>query len=159
MNIDFALRELHRCEHTLARALSAVAARHTGDHEIHHTALDLVEWSENHLRELAAAGDRYGLDLDTAPRTEPLTSPIHAELSELLGHRPEPALVLLMDLRYLHQITAGVSVDWEMLAQGAQAIKDQDLLALTQHCHPQTLRQLRWSNAMLKSLAPQVLAT
>ncbi len=159
MNIDVALRELHRSEHTLARALSAVAARHVGDHEIHHTALDLVAWSENHLRELAAAGDRYELALNPAPRTEPLTSPRHAELSELLGHRPEPGLVLLMDLRYLHQITAGVSVDWEMLAQGAQAVKDLDLLALTSRCHPQTLRQLRWSNAMLKALAPQILAS
>ncbi len=89
-------------------------------------------------------------DLDAAPRTEPLTSPIQAKLSELLGHRPEPVLVLLMELRRLHRVTAGVSADWELLAQGAQAVKDQDLLTLSERCHPQTLRQLRWSNAMLK---------
>lgn len=159
MKINLALRELHRSEHTLALSLAAVAARHATEHEIHHVAYDLAEWSRTHLRELAAAATRYDLDLNAAPRTVPLTSPIQAKLSELLGHRPEPALVLLMDLRRLHRVTAGVSVDWELLAQGAQAVKDQDLLALTARCHPQTLRQLRWSNAMIKVLAPQVLAS
>lgn len=159
MKIDLALQELHRSEHALARTLSAVAARHVVDREIHHVAYDLAGWSQYHLHELAAAGSRYGLDLDAAPPTAPLTSPLQAELSELLGDRPEPALVLLMDLRHLHRVTAGVSLDWEMLAQGAQAVKDQDLLALTSRCHPQTLRQLRWSNAMLKSLAPQILSS
>jgi hypothetical protein len=32
----------------------------------------------------------------------------------------------------------------------AQALKDDELLGLTKECHPQTLRQLRWSNAALK---------
>lgn len=159
MKINLALRELHRSERTLALSLAAVAARHVTEHEIHHVAYDLAEWSRDHLCELAAVGIRYGLDLHAAPRTVPLTSPIQGKLSELLGHRPEPALVLLMDLRRVHRVTAGVSVDWELLAQGAQAVKDQDLLALTARCHPQTLRQLRWSNAMLKVLAPQVLAS
>ena len=53
---------------------------------------------------------------------------------------------------------AGVSLDWELLAQGAQAIKDDELLALSKQCHPQTLRQMRWANAMLKELSPQALA-
>ena len=159
MKIDLALRELHRSEHKLALTLSTLAARHKSDHEIHHVALDLASWSEDHLRELAAAGTRYGLDLNAAPRTEALTTPVQEKLSELLGRRPEPALMLLMDLRHLHRVAAGVSVDWELLAQGAQAVTDPELLALTQRCHPQTLRQLRWANAMLKVLAPQVLAS
>nr|WP_271209752.1 hypothetical protein [Rhodococcus wratislaviensis]GLK34499.1 hypothetical protein GCM10017611_13470 [Rhodococcus wratislaviensis] len=159
MKIDFALRELHRSEHKLALTLSALAARHNTDHEIHHVALDLADWSNNHLRELAAAGTPYGIDLNATPRTAALTTPVQEKLSELLGHRPEPALLLLMDLRHLHRVAAGVSVDWELLAQGAQAVTDQDLLALTQRCHPQTLRQLRWANAMLEVLAPQVLAS
>ncbi|XVS61012.1 hypothetical protein ACQPYE_22170 [Actinosynnema sp. CA-299493] len=53
---------------------------------------------------------------------------------------------------------AGVSLDWELLAQGAQAVRDTELLTLAQRCHPQTLRQMRWANAMLKTLSPQVLA-
>jgi hypothetical protein len=45
----------------------------------------------------------------------------------------------------------------ELLAQGAQAAKDTELLALASRCHPDTLRQMRWANTMLKSLSPQTL--
>jgi hypothetical protein len=51
-----------------------------------------------------------------------------------------------------------VSVDWELLAQGAQAAREPELLDLAAQCHPGTLRQLRWTNAMLKVLSPQILA-
>jgi hypothetical protein len=54
---------------------------------------------------------------------------------------------------------AGVSLDWELLAQGAQAVKDPDLLAVAQRFHPRRLRQLTWTNAMLKILSPQILAS
>ena len=33
-----------------------------------------------------------------------------------------------------------------------------DLLALASSCHPQTLRQIRWANTMIKTLSPQVLS-
>jgi hypothetical protein len=56
-------------------------------------------------------------------------------------------------------MAAGVSLDWELLAQGAQAAKDDALLTMTSHRHPQTLRQMRWANAMLKELSPQTLTT
>lgn len=36
--------------------------------------------------------------------------------------------------------------------------KDDELLELTKRCHPQTLRQMRWANAMLKELSPQALS-
>ncbi|WP_434449984.1 molybdopterin-dependent oxidoreductase [Lentzea sp. E54] len=78
---------------------------------------------------------------------------------ELTVHRPEPGLLLLADLRRLHRKAAGVSPDWELLAQGAQAAKKTDLLALAERCHPETLRQLKWTNATLKVLSPQILVS
>ncbi|MET7998281.1 hypothetical protein ABZU76_46140 [Amycolatopsis sp. NPDC005232] len=42
-----------------------------------------------------------------------------------------------------------MSLDWELLAQGAQVTKDQEMLELASRCHPQTLRQMKWTNAML----------
>jgi hypothetical protein len=45
----------------------------------------------------------------------------------------------------------------ELLGQGAQALKDDKLLELTSRCHPQTLRQMRWANAVLKERTPQAL--
>jgi hypothetical protein len=79
--------------------------------------------------------------------------------SDLMRRRPEPSLLLLADLRRVHRAAAGVSLDWELLAQASQAAKDTELQAACAQCHPQTLRQMRWANAMLKELAPQALTT
>ena len=109
---------------------------------------------------LVEVGRRYGLNLKDDPDEDSgLLSTVRGKASELVGRRPEPGLVLLADLRHLHRVAAGVSLDWELLAQGAQAAKDAELLALAQQCHPQSLRQMRWANAMLKMLSPQVLAS
>lgn len=159
MKLNLAIRELHRSERKLALKLTAIAARHRTDQEIYYTALDLSRWSDHHLSELARAGRRYGLNLDEEPRTEARTEGLQERLATLIGRRPEPALLLLVDLRHLHRIAAGVSLDWELVAQGAQGAKDTELLALTKECHPQSLRQMRWANAMLKTLSPQVLAS
>ena len=79
--------------------------------------------------------------------------------AELVGRHHDPALLLLKDLREIHRKAAGVSLDWEILAQTAQALKDDELLALSKTCHPQTLRQLRWANAMLKAHSAQIMVT
>jgi hypothetical protein len=92
------------------------------------------------------------------PHTE-LLAPLRETFSVLTGRTSAPGMLLLADLRRLHRMAAGVSLDWELLAQGAQAVKDGDLVELTERCHPETLRQLKWTNAMLKVLSPQVLAS
>lgn len=159
MKLDLAIRELHRSERKLALDLTTLAARHKADHEVYYVARDIAGWSTEHVQRPARAGHRYGLDLDSEPRTEPRIAHVQERLSTLLGGRSEPALLLLIDLRHLHRVAAGVSLDWELLAQGAQAIKDTDLLELAERCHPETLRQMRWANSMLKRLAPQILAS
>jgi hypothetical protein len=157
VKLDLVLRELHRAEKALAKDLLRVSDRHHAEHEIHHVARDLAGWSRTHVRELADAARRYDLNLTDPPPED--GGPLRTKLSELLGRRAEPGLLLLADLRRLHRKTAGVSLDWELLAQGAQAVKDTDLLELTQRCHPRTLRQLTWSNSMLKTLSPQIIAS
>jgi hypothetical protein len=160
VKLNLALRELHRSEQDLAADLLKVADWHKVDHEIYHVARDLARWSQQHVHELAEVGQRYGLDLKDNPQQDSgLLATVRGKTSELTGRRPEPGLLLLADLRHLHRVAAGVSLDWELLAQGAQAAKDSDLLALAQRCHPQSLRQMRWANAMLKVLSPQILAS
>ncbi|MCV7154400.1 hypothetical protein [Mycolicibacterium pyrenivorans] len=157
--IGLALRELHRSELRLTRSLEAIAARHHNDHAICHVATDLAQWSREHVALVSETGDRYGVRLRAHPRTAAVTESAQRWISDRLGRRPEPALLLLADLRRLHRLAAGVSLDWELLAQGAQAVKDPHLLAVAQRCHPQALRQMRWANAMLKELSPQALAS
>ena len=160
MKLHLALRELHRSENSLAADLLKVADRHKVDHEVHHVARDLARWSQQHVHELAEIGERYGVRLKDDPCDDSgLLAAVRSKASELVGGRPEPGLLLLADLRHLHRVAAGVSLDWELLGQGAQAAKDSELLALTTRCHPQSLRQMRWTNAMLKTLSPQVLAS
>ncbi|MFF5987369.1 hypothetical protein [Prauserella flavalba] len=151
MTLRPVLRQLYRSESSLAAALRTLARRHAAEHEVHHVARDLARWSEEHLAELAATGERRGLRLGEAAPTGP--HPLVARDDQLPGDG------LLTDLRELHREIAGVSVDWELLAQGAQAARDSELLQFASRCHPRTLRQLRWSNAMLKVLSPQLLTS
>jgi hypothetical protein len=157
MKLKLAIRELHRSERKLAHQLNVVAARHHSDQDVCHLAHDMAGWSQNHVTQLAQHGRHYGLRLSADPRTGAITGLLQSRMSGLLRHRPEPALMLLADLRRVHRLAAGVSLDWELLAQGAQAAKNSELLSLTSRCHPETLRQMRWANAMLKELSPQVM--
>ena len=160
MRLGLALEELHRSENHLAHQLLAVAERHKADHEIFHVGRDLATWSQDHVRRLATFGDRYGVRLDPEPAGEPaLLARVSEAVSDRLGRRSAPALLLLRDLRSVFTHASGVHADWEMVAQVAQAIRDTDLLALAQRCHPQTLRQAKWANSRIKESATQILVT
>jgi len=154
------LRELHRSETSLARTLLAVADRHRADHEIFHVARDVAGWSQEHVRRLADAGRDHGLRMNPQPRWElPGVGGLARKAGAALATRPESGLLLLADLRRVHRKAAGVSLDWELLAQAAQAMKLPPLVELAADCHPQTLRQMRWANAHLKVVSPQVIAS
>jgi hypothetical protein len=158
--IGLVIRELHRSENKLAGDLLSMADRHKDDHEIYHVARDLARWSREHVAQLAGAGNEYGMHLD--PRAKEGSGPLAAieqKTSELIGRHREPAMLLLADLRHLYRDASGVSLDWELLAQAAQAKKNQELLSLAQRCHPETLRQARWANTKLKETSPQTLTS
>ncbi len=160
MKLDMAIEELHRSENHLTQALLAMSDRHKADHEVFYVARDLARWSQRHVTELARIGRDYGLDLDPEPDAEPgILEKIQQTTSDLLGRRPEPGLLLLADLRHIHREAAGVSLDWELLAQAAQGARRKDLLELAERCHPDTLRQMRWANAKLKESATQALVS
>lgn len=154
------LRALYQGESALAHELAAAAERHTAEHEVHHVALDLANWSVQHGAVLASTAKRYGLQLPDSPdhSSEELPAVVRERTPELFGGRPQPGIVLLRDLRDLHLAATGNSLYWEMLGQAAQATRDGDLLGVVSNCHPQTLRQMRWTNTMIKVLSPQLLS-
>ena len=160
MKLDMAIEELHRSENHLVTVLLSMSDKHKVDHEVFHLCRDMAEWSKKHVAELARIGRDFGLDLDPEANGDP--GPLEAvrqRTSELLGRRQAPGLLLLADLRHLYKEASGTSVDWELLAQGAQGAKNKELLDLAERCHPQTLRVSRWANAKLKETSPQVLAS
>lgn len=160
MKIGAVLRELYEDERELVRCLLLTAERHRSAHDIRHLSLDLAGWSRRHLRDVAEVADRYGVQLEADPDDGPRrTDRLREKGSALLGLRTDPGLLLLHDLREIHGRASTVSLDWELVAQAAQATADDGLLNLAQRCHPDTLRQLRWANAELKETSPQVLTS
>jgi hypothetical protein len=160
MKLDLAIEELHRSENHLVTVLMSMSDRHKVDHEVFYVCRDMAKWSRIHVAELARVGRDFGVDLDPEAREDP--GPLEAvrqRTSELLGRRQAPGLLLLADLRHLYKEASGTSVDWELLAQGAQGAKEKELLDVAESCHPQTLRQAKWANSYLKVTSPQVLAS
>jgi hypothetical protein len=160
MKIDLALEELHRSESDLAGQLLVVSDRHKADHEVFHVARDLAQWSRGHVREIARIGGKYGLELDPEPADDPsVLQKVRQGLADRLGRRSAPALLLLRDLRSIYMDASAVSVDWELIGQAAQGVRDRELLDVVTRCHPDTLRQAKWANAQIKEKATQILVS
>jgi hypothetical protein len=158
--IQYALRQIHSGENEMHQLLLQAAEKHHADHEVHHVARDLAAWSAEHVRRIAEHANQLDLDLDDDAETpNKVGERVRAAASTLTGRRPEPGLLLIHDLRALYLQGSDNSLAWEMLAQIAQAQHERELLALTEDCHPQTLRQIRWANTMLKTQSPQILAS
>ncbi|MDT0277996.1 hypothetical protein [Blastococcus goldschmidtiae] len=160
MKLDLAIEELHRSENHLVTVLTSMSDKHKSDHEVFYVCRDMAKWSRQHVAELARVGRDFGLRLESEASGEPaVLETMKQRASELTGRRSVPGLLLLADLRHLYREAAGTSVDWELLAQGAQGAKEQELLDVAERCHPETLRIARWANSHLKVTSPQVLAS
>ncbi|MEU8349479.1 hypothetical protein AB0C60_08030, partial [Streptomyces sp. NPDC048845] len=88
MKLGLVLHEVHRGENSLARMLTRLSATHKTDHEVHHVARDIAEWSHQHVRELAEAAAHHGVRLDDEPRQEPAAAEwLREKTGELVGRR------------------------------------------------------------------------
>ncbi|GLW55510.1 hypothetical protein [Kitasatospora phosalacinea] len=154
--VEAVLRTLHEGELALHDDLLAAAEEHAAEHEFHHVATDTARWSAEHARLIAATAADRGLHLPAAPDSPALTR-LRRKAARDLAPRPDGLPDLLETLAALHLAAVRNSLHWEMLAQAAQAGRDGELLALASRCHPQTLRQMRWTNTLTKTLAPQLL--
>ena len=161
MKIALAIREVRDAETALVAELGRVGERHRADHEVFHLSHTLTGLHRTNLGALAPFGGRYGVDVEPAEE-DGSGGPVgraREKLSELAGRRPEAGLLLLRDLRRLHLLYAEASVDWVLLGQGAQAVRDGELLSVVGECHARTLRGMKWTLTRLKTAAPQVLAS
>jgi hypothetical protein len=155
--LEYALHRVHHGENEVVQHLTRLSARHEREAEVHHVATDLAGWSALNIARLADAAESYEVSLPREPdRPGPVRHAVDSVAAVADGRAP--ALVLLEDLRDIYLVTGETSLAWEMLAQHAQARRERDLLQVTAECHPQTLRQLRWANSMIKTLSPQALA-
>jgi hypothetical protein len=160
MKLGMAIEQVASAERELAEQLLAVGERHRTDHDVFHMTRTLAKKEQGHLDQLAKHAGRYGVSVGDRNGSGPgIVAAAREKSAELLGRRPEPGLLLLRDLRELHLLAAGASLDWVALAQGAQAAKDTALLETVTECHDETLRTLKWTTYRLKEAAPQALTS
>ena len=136
-------------EKTLADSLRAVAQGHAAEADVFHTCQTLAGWSDKHREKLAPIIERYGED-------ESLEEPERLHASGLVEVRSGP-VGLLRDLQDLHVLGSLVQTTWTVVAQGAQGLRDKDLLEVASSSNAETSRQLSWLNTRMKSAAPQAL--
>lgn len=148
MKIGMLLTEIHRNESALVRELLELADRHRAIHEVHHVARDLARWSVGHVEQLAEVAPAHGEELSAhAPADVSASAPASSSMD------------MLSDLRSVYMNAAGISVQWVMLGQAAQALQLDDVLSMIDRCHPGTLRQMRWAATSLKQQSTQILVS
>lgn len=135
-------------EKTLADSLRAVADGHARVADVFHTCRMLADWSQANRDALAPVVERYGeADVEEPER-------LHAAG---LASTREGEVGLLRDLQDLHVLATLVQTTWTVIAQGAQGLRDPELLEISQHAGAQTSRQLTWLTTRIKVAAPQAL--
>jgi hypothetical protein len=136
-------------EQTLADSFRAVAEGHAHVADVFHTCRLLAGWSDAHREALAPAVERYGEDtgVDEPER-------LHAAG---LARAREGEVGLLRDLQDLHVLASLVQTTWTVIAQGAQGLRDRELLEIAQGCRAETTRQISWLDTRMKVAAPQAL--
>ena len=135
-------------EQTLAEAFRAVAEGHAAEADVFHTCHLLAGWSDGHRERLAPVVERYGEDDVEEPER------LHGD--GLAGVR-SGAVGLLRDLQDLHVLASLVQTTWTVVAQGAQGVRDRELLSIATDANAETSRQLSWLNTRMKAAAPQAL--
>jgi len=135
-------------EQTLADSFRTIARGHARVADVFHTAHLLAGWSDDHRRALAPVIERYGeADVDEPER-------LHAAG---LAETRDGEIGLLRDLQDLHVLATLVQTTWTVIVQGAQGLRDRELLEVATGSNAQTSRQLTWLNTRLKVAAPQAL--
>lgn len=135
-------------EQTLADSFRAVAEGHARVADVVHTCHQLAGWCDDHRERLRPVVERYG--------EEEVDEPERLRHDGLADAR-EGEVGLLRDLQDLHLLATLVHSTWTAIAQGAQGLRDPELLEVARHCDAETVRQISWLETRLKVAAPQAL--
>ncbi|MEU5835915.1 hypothetical protein ABZ820_19895 [Streptomyces diacarni] len=148
MHLVTYLHFLHATEETLSTSYRTVSDGHVADGDVHWTTARFARQCTAHAQALAPVLERCG------PADEPAPDRLHAQ--GMTSTRDGPA-GLLRDLLDLYQLTNLVDITWTLVRQAASAIRDRDLIHLTQQYGEETKDQLDWLRMRMKAAAPQTL--
>jgi hypothetical protein len=159
--VGLALKELYRAEEELADEYVKVGERLAAEHDVWYDCKRFAEQCHRHadaIRPFAAMHEEELPPVDDETVGETTTAGLRHKVSEALGRRPESGLLLLRSLRQLYLQAQEVSFDWIVAGQLAQATRDQELLAVVDELHRETLTQIKWLKTQVKQASPQALA-
>ena len=139
---------LHRAQGSLAAAFREVAEAHPDEADVFHVCQTLARECDRHAEQLEPFAERYGEDAPDEPER------LHAELFH--GAR-SGGLGLLRDLQDLYLMAANCDITWTLVGQGAQGLRDDDLLKVVTTNEKETAVQLKWLRTRMKQAAPQAL--
>jgi hypothetical protein len=135
-------------DQVLAESFRTVGLGHAHLADVYHTCGELSAMSEAHRERLAPVVARYGeQDVEEPERLR----------AEGLPAARAGEVGLLRDLQDLHLLASLVDSTWTVVAQGAQGLRDRELLEIARSSQAETQRQLTWLNTRMKVAAPQAL--
>jgi hypothetical protein len=139
-------------ERTLADSFRSVADGHARATDVYHTCRTLAAFSDEHRQLLAPVVQRYG---EQSPGDQ-VDEPERLHAAGLVETR-SGEIGLLRDLQDLHVLATLVQTTWTVVAQGAQALRDTELLDVATTAGRDCTRQLAWLTTRMKAAAPQAL--
>ena len=136
-------------ETTLAESFDIVGQGHANHPDVLFTCQALAKMSRDHVARLQPVAARYG---EVSDVKEPQR--LHAAG---VGEVRNGPVGLLRDLQDLHMLATLVDSTWTVIGQGAQGLRDEELLAIEKDARKSTARQLAWLVTRMKAAAPQAL--
>jgi hypothetical protein len=158
VKLDHAIELVQDAEASLADELRTLGDRHAGESDVYHVAHLLAGRCTEQLDRLLPHAQRYSARerRDTGRSPGPLER-VRRLSSELLAGRPEPAMLLLHDLRETYVSAHEAEIAWVILGQAAKAARDAELVTTAEQGLEEAERRWKWLRTKLKESSPQVL--
>jgi hypothetical protein len=161
VKLDKAIEDVQEAEAELARLLRATAERHAAEADVYHLGHTLARGCAEQVRALEPFAPRYGATVapdDVADESPGLLETLRRKGSDLVAHSALSGQLLLRDLRRLYLAAQDAEIAWVILAQGARAARDAELIDAACHCAEQAAVRAKWLRTKIKEASPQVLA-
>ena len=158
MKLDHAIELVQDAEASLADDLRTLGERHAAESDLHHTGRLLATRCATQLERLLPHAKRYSApERSDAGHSPGALERVRRLPSELLAERPEPAMLLLHDLRESYVSAHEAEIAWVMLRQAAKASRDTQLVATADEGLEEAERRWKWLRTKIKDASPQVL--
>ncbi len=158
MKLDHAIELVQDVEAALADELRTLGERHAAEADVYHTAHVLAARCTEQLERLLPHAQRYSApERSDAGHSPGVLERTRRLSSELLGGRPEPAMLLLHDLRETYGSAHEAEIAWVILGQAAKAARDTDLVTTVAEGLEEAERRWKWLRTKLKDASPQPL--